>query len=112
MSVSLSILLDTRRIKTKTKKYPVKLRVTCEREVQYYQTTYDFSKEEYKKLSSSHISEELKKIREQLRSIERNAEAVVLNLETFTFIDFEKDYVLNNPLFHQRKSIAHIHLSS
>lgn len=107
MSIQLCVLLDTRRIKLKTKKYPIKLRVTYEREVQYYQTIYDLSKEEYKKLSSSRISEDLKIIRDQLRSIERNAEAVV-DYESFSFIEFEKDYILNNPLFHQRKSIKEI----
>jgi integrase/recombinase XerD len=107
MSILLSVLLDTRRMKMKTKKYPIKLRVTYDREVQYYQTIYDLSKEEYKKLSSPRISEELKKIRDQLRSIERNAEAVI-DFESFSFTEFEKDYILNNPLFHQRKSIKEI----
>ena len=107
MSILLSVLLDTRRMKMKTKKYPVKLRVTFEREVQYYQTIFDLSKEEYKKLSSSRISDELKKIRDQLRSIERDAEEVI-DPETFSFTEFEKDYILNNPLFHQRKSIKQI----
>lgn len=107
MSILLSVLLDTRRMKMKTKKYPIKLRVTYEREVQYYQTIYDLSKEEYKKLTSPRISEELKKIRDQLRLIERNAEAVI-DFESFRFIEFEKDYILNNPLFHQRKSIKEI----
>ncbi|HUZ57548.1 MAG TPA: hypothetical protein VMU83_02045 [Hanamia sp.] len=104
MSIQLSIILDTRRMKMKTKKYPVKLRVTFEREVQYYQTIYDLYKEEYKKLSSSRISDELKKIRDKLRTIEKDAEAVI-DLETFNFNEFEKNYILNNPLFHQRKSI-------
>ena len=104
MSILLSVLLDTRRMKMKTKNYPVKLRVTFDREVQYYQTIFDLSKEEYKRLSSSRISEDLKKIRDHLRSIERDAEAVV-DPETFSFAEFEKDYILNNPLFHQRKSI-------
>ncbi len=104
MSILLSVLLDTRRIKMKTKKYPVKLRVTFERKVQYYQTIFDLSKDEYKKLSSSRISDELKKIRDQLRSIERDAEDLI-DIEIFSFAEFEKDYILNNPLFHQRKSI-------
>nr|MDQ6889630.1 hypothetical protein [Bacteroidota bacterium] len=107
MSIQLSVLLDTRRMKLKTKKYPVKLRVTYEREVKYYQTIYDLSGEEYKRLSSPRISDELKNIRDKLRSIERNAEAVI-DYESFNFIEFEKDYILNNPLFHQRKSIKEI----
>ncbi|MGI8583818.1 MAG: hypothetical protein ACR2KX_16595 [Chitinophagaceae bacterium] len=92
MSILLSVLLDTRRIKMKTKKYPVKLRVTFERKVQYYQTIFDLSKDEYKKLSSSRISDELKKIRDQLRSIERDAEDLI-DIEIFSFAEFEKDYI-------------------
>ena len=107
MSILLSIILDMRRMKMKTKKYPLKLRVTHKREVQYYQTIYDLSKEDYKKLSSSRISEELKKILDQLRSIERTAEAII-DFETFSFTEFEKDYIFNNSLFHQRKSIRQI----
>ena len=83
MSIQLSIILDTRRMKMKTKKYPVKLRVTFERAVQYYQTIFDLSKEEYKKLSSSRISEDLKQIQDKLRTIERDAEAEI-DLETST----------------------------
>lgn len=104
MSILLSVLLDTRRMKMKTKKYPVRLRVTFERQVQYYQTIFDLSKDEYKKLSSSRISDELKKIRDKLRSIERDADDII-DIEIFSFGKFEKDYILNNPLFHQRKSI-------
>lgn len=107
MSIQLSILLDTRRMKMKTKKYPIKLRITSDRKVQYYQTIYDLTKEDYKRLSYPRISGELMNIRDHLRSIERNAEAFI-DFETFSFTEFEKDYILNNPLFHQRKSIKEI----
>ena len=49
----------------------------------------------------------MKKIRDQLRSIERSAQAII-DFETFSFTEFEKDYIFNNPLFHQRKSIRQI----
>lgn len=102
MSTTLCILLDTRRIK-KSKKYPVKLRVTFERATEYYQSIFDLSKEEFDKLTASRISNELQSIRDKLKEIERTAENVVSGLDPFNFPEFEKDFIQNNNLFRQRK---------
>jgi len=102
MSTTLCILLDTRRIK-KSKKYPVKLRVTFERLTEYYQSIFDLSKEEFDKLTASRISNELQSIRDKLKEIERTAENAVNELDSFSFADFEKDFIHNNNLFRQRK---------
>ncbi|HEY8661014.1 MAG TPA: site-specific integrase [Hanamia sp.] len=102
MSTTLCILLDTRRIK-KSKKYPVKLRVTFERLTEYYQSIFDLSKEEFDKLTASRISNELQSIRDKLKEIERTAENAVNELDPFSFADFEKDFIQNNNLFRQRK---------
>lgn len=66
MSATLSVILDTRRIK-KSNKYPVKLRVTFERVTEYYQTIIDLTKDDYDKLSASRISNELQTIRNKLK---------------------------------------------
>lgn len=105
MPASVIIILDTRRVKQKTGKYPVKLLVTFERNPQRYQTIYDLSQEEFDKLSASRISAQLQEIRSKLKEIEFNADKAAKALDPFTFEDFEKDYILNNPSFHQRKSI-------
>ena len=102
MSTTLCILLDTRRIK-KSKKYPVKLRVTFERLTEYYQSIFDLSKEEFDKLTASRISSELQSIRDKLKEIERTAENAVNELEHFSFANFEKDFIQKNNLFRQRK---------
>ena len=102
MSTTLCILLDTRRIK-KSKKYPVKLRVTFERLTEYYQSIFDLSKEEFDKLTASRISSELQSIRDKLKEIERTSENAVNELEHFSFADFEKDFIQKNNLFRQRK---------
>ncbi len=103
MSTTLCILLDTRRIK-KSKKYPVKLRVTSERLTEYYQSIFDLSKEEFDKLTASRISNELQSIRDKLKEIERTAENAINELEPFSFVEFEKDFIHNNNLFRQRNS--------
>lgn len=109
MSVTISITLDTRRVKKKTGKYPVKLQVTFERDPQRYQTIYDLTQEEYDNLSASRVSEKLKKIRDDLKLIQRRAEDVASILNPFSYQEFEKDFVYNNPLFRQRKYIKDVH---
>jgi integrase/recombinase XerD len=102
MSATISIILDTRRIK-KSNKYPVKLRVTCGRIPEYYQTIFDLAKDEYDKLSASRISNELQSIRDKLKDIEGTAENAVTVLNPFNFRDFETDFIQNGSLFRQRK---------
>ncbi|MFT4093248.1 MAG: site-specific integrase [Niabella sp.] len=104
MSVSVAIILDTRREK-KTKKYPVKLRVTQDRKTEYYPTIYDLFYDDYKKFTAPHISSELQEVRKTLKQIETDAENLVTDLEPFSFETFEKDFIYNNPLFRQKKHI-------
>jgi len=102
MSATISIILDTRRVK-KNNKYPVKLRVTFERVTEYYQTIFDLAKDEYDKLTAPRISNELQSIRDKLKNIERTAENAVNESVPFCFDDLEKDFIQNNSLFRQRK---------
>jgi integrase/recombinase XerD len=97
MSTTLSIILDTRRIK-KSNKFPVKLRVTFNRVTEYYQTIFDLTKDEYDKLSASRISNELQTIRDKLKEIERTAENAVKDLSSFNFTDFENEFIYNNAI--------------
>ncbi len=99
---TISIILDTRRIK-KSDKYPLKLRVTFERSTEYYQTFFDLSKEDYDKLTASRIGNELQSIRDNLKDIERTAENAVKDLSCFSFEEFERDFIYDNKLFRQRK---------
>jgi integrase/recombinase XerD len=104
MSTTLSMILDTRRIK-KSNKYPVKLRVTFERVTEYYQTIFDLSKSEYDKLSASRISSELQTIRDKLKEIQRSAENAVNDLDSFSFIDFETEFISNNAIFFRPRKL-------
>ena len=105
MSVSMSITLDTRRMKKKTRKYPVKLLVTCDSEPQRYQTIFDLTQEEFKSLSAARVLDGLRTIREQLKQIKQESEKVAFGLDPFSYQEFEKEFILNNPFFHQRKSL-------
>jgi len=62
-----------------------------------------------RKLGAPNAGAGLKVIREKLKEIERIAEAAAKELFPFTFGDFEKEYILNNPSFLQRKAIKDGH---
>jgi len=108
MPVSVSVTLDTRRLKKKTGKYPVKLLVTYESEPQRYQTVYDLSQEEFKNLSASRVSEKMQKIRDSLKLLQRTGQESANSFDPFSFDNFEKDFIFNNPLFRQRKYIKNV----
>ena len=103
MATTISIVLDTRRIK-KTKKYPVKLRVTSNRAVEYYQTVFDLSEEEFNRLSASRVSAQLQTIRDKLKEIERSASNFIEKLSPFEFSSFELQFIQDNKLFCPRRA--------
>jgi integrase/recombinase XerD len=102
MTATISIILDTRRMK-QSNKYPVKLRVTFQRVPEYYQTIFDLSKDEWEKLGASRISNELQIVRNKLKEIEKGATSSIDNIEPFSFEEFEKSFIKIHPHFRQRK---------
>lgn len=111
MSITISIVLDTRRIK-KTSKYPVKLRVISGRSSRHYQTIYDLSREDHEKLSAPRISSILQSIKENLKEIEKYANQAIDDAGKFSFPDFEKNFLLGNKYFVQRKRKVEIAMTT
>lgn len=103
MSATISVILDTRRMK-QGNKYPVKMRVTFQRTTEYYPTLYDLMQAEWNKLSATRVSNDLQPVKDKLKEIERTAEAVIKEISPFTFTEFEKFFIKDNPLFRQRKA--------
>jgi integrase/recombinase XerD len=103
MSVSIAVILDTRRQK-KAQKFPIKLRVTFDRKVEYYPTIFDLTEEEHRKLSAPRISEELQQVRSQLQKLEREAGKFLEDADPFSFEEFERDFISDNRLFRQRRT--------
>lgn len=91
MPVSLSITLDTKRMKKKTGTYPVILLAVKDSKPKRYLTIYDLSQEGYQKLSAHRISEELQKVRNSLKEISYAAEQAAKEIQPFTFEAFERD---------------------
>src|SRR5262249_11286105 len=103
MAVSIAIFFDTRRIKKKTGTYLIKLRVTNEQITNYYPTIYSLSQEDYNKLYASRLNSELQEVRAKLQEIERTAKHAATELDSFSVYEFERDYIINNSLFEQKK---------
>lgn len=76
-----------------------------DRIVEDYTSVYDLSQKEYNALNAPNINASLKATREKLKEIKRNADHLVSDLVPFSFVEFEKRFILNNPLFRQKKSL-------
>jgi integrase len=99
MSISLNVILDTRRIKNKIKKFPLKLRVTFNRQSKYYTTIFNLTEDEFKKLNASRISSDLDVVRKRIKVLEGEAQKAIDEIETFSFDDFEHEFVNRNTSF-------------
>lgn len=102
MSVTIAIRPDTRRQKDNGT-YPIKMWVTYKRKAKPYQTIFDLSEKDYEKLSSPNINVELREIRQNLKAIQKGAEDCIDEMSSFSFAEFEKRFILNNPFFKGRK---------
>lgn len=102
MSLSLYLIHDTR-FKKKSGRYPVKLCANFERIPRKFQTIYDLTVGDWEKLDASRVSNYLQEVRQKLRELEAQAIDFASKMDPFSFTEFEKTFILNNPLFKQRK---------
>jgi len=112
MATTVCIILDKRRIKKTTKKFPVKLKITSRRETRLYQTVFDLSSEEYESLTQSRVSSNLAVVRDKLKFLSHSAQEYVYSMTVFGFAEFEKGFVMNNPLLRQRQRMTERQKSS
>jgi len=99
MNPLLKILLDTRRIKQKTSRYPVKLRVTFGKEQKLYPVNIDLTTEEFNlvenpcdvpKIAAVAFKRQLIEWRMKCDSIRVKADKIINSLPDFTFLQLEK----------------------
>ncbi|WP_020598686.1 site-specific integrase [Spirosoma panaciterrae] len=92
MSATANFYFDTRRQK-QDGTYPVKLRITYQRQQRYYPTEINLTLEQWKKVSSLKPREDfIKDTKAMLGAISRRAERVISALPVFSFEEFEKRY--------------------
>ena len=106
MPAKVNVILDTRRMKMKTGKYPVKLQVSFERSTIHYQTIFELTKEDYDKLSATRIGSNLLEIRDKLKYLSREADDFIKDMLLFSFYEFELDFITPHELFKRRKKLT------
>src|SRR3982751_6166081 len=84
MRATTAIILDTRR-QLKNGTYPVKLRITHNREQKYYSTAFNLTKEDFEKCQGGKPRQDFKDISLKLQAIERKAADIIKDLELFTW---------------------------
>lgn len=92
MNITTKIILDTRREKDNGK-YPVKLRVTYNRNQRYYpyQSRYDLSQLEFAEVFNPNPKGRFKKLQDTLVAERMKADAIIESIaERFSFVLFEK----------------------
>ena len=92
--IRIAIIQDTRREK-KDKKFPLKLRVTYNREAKYYTTRFDLTKEEFANVCSKRPIDTFLDIKAELTEIETNVNSIVKSLKPFSFAGFERKFIEN-----------------
>ncbi|TXK45364.1 tyrosine-type recombinase/integrase [Pontibacter qinzhouensis] len=87
-----SVMLDTRRT-LKDGSFPVRLRLTYQRQRKYYNTSYSLSETEFSKVQAEKPKGKYKELQIAFQAIEQKALSIIRNLDVFTFEQFEKKYL-------------------
>ena len=90
-NVTVTIVPDKRRIKENVT-YPLKLRVTYQGERKYYATGYNASLKDFLLMKENKQRGELRKVNLALTEIQIKAQKCCDNLESFSFLKFEKTF--------------------
>ena len=92
MTVTTAIVLDKRRMIKKTKSYVVCIRVTFQRVPRNFPAGYQLSAKDFGKLSSPHLGDKLRQIKENLDKEHERAQAIIKNLNKFSFEAFREQF--------------------
>lgn len=103
MSTTFKVILVTRRMRESSSTFPVKLKVTHDREPREYATIFNLSEDDYAKLSASRVSNELQTIREKIKEIDTEVGSFIRSMKPFNFDELERKFIFGNPLFRERK---------
>jgi integrase/recombinase XerD len=97
MSVTTAIVLDKRREYKKTDNYPVCIRVTFNRDSRRFGIGLFLSEKDFGKLSSPHLGEKLREIRENVKKEAERAKTIIKNLRKFSFDAFSEEFLAFRP---------------
>lgn len=92
-NITTGLYLDTRR-QRKDGLFPVKLRVTYQRESKFYRIPrFAYTETDYDKIIGKKTREEFKEIKLQLTKIEEEARKIIKELPVFSFKSFERRFL-------------------
>jgi integrase len=92
MKVLTALYLDKRREKS-DKTFPLKLRISYQKERRYYSTGVDLTEGDWRKVNSTSSSNQLKRIRAKTMQIVSDVDSLVKNIGEFSFPKFEALYL-------------------
>lgn len=99
MHATTAIVQDTRRTK-KNGTYPVKLRITFNREQKYYLTPYNLTIPDFEKVQGTKPRNEFKETALWLQSFEKKAADIIHELPQFSWMAFEKKFLNRRTQWH------------
>ncbi|MBX9780885.1 MAG: site-specific integrase [Chitinophagaceae bacterium] len=102
MAASAIITLDQRRVK-KGGVYPVKLRISYKAKTRDFQTVYDLTPEDFRKLKAPHLGKELREISRQLDLLKSKAETLCSTMRGFSFEKIEFELYTGEPCLKKKK---------
>lgn len=91
LSAIADLHLDTRRPR-KDNTYPIKLKITFNRDRKYYNTTINLTEQDWNTINGKRIPLGLQKTSEDLLQVKVNAQNCIRYLKQFSFINFEEAY--------------------
>lgn len=106
--VHTSIILDTRR-ELKDGTFPVKLRITYQRQRKYFSTNYTLTEEDYSKARGDKPKGRFKELQLAFQAIEQRAIKAIDQLPVFSFEGFEKK-LLNKSVRNEVFSVYEHHI--
>lgn len=89
--VNIKVVPDLRRVKN-GERFPLKLRVTYKGVRKYYATGYDASAAEWDQLNTAEAKGDLRRIRQEIGIIEKDAERCCEGIVPFSFSQFESSF--------------------
>jgi len=90
--VNVKVVPDIRRSKN-DERFPLKLRITYKGDRKYYATGYSSTDEEWLVINSPEAKASLRKIKQEISIIERNAQKCCEEISPFSFLQFEKAFL-------------------
>ncbi|MDP4149347.1 MAG: site-specific integrase [Bacteroidota bacterium] len=103
MAIRVDIYHDKRRFRSKTKDYPVKLRIYETGDMRMYTTVYGITADEIKAWSQQRVSEKVQNLRKAFNNLRVKAQEAADELDPFDFDQFELRFIKDNPEIDQTK---------